>query len=240
MNVIYEPTGRAREYAPLAMNIYTGCAHGCKYCYAPSALRKERGAFHNEIQPRKGLIKNLIKDCLSHQGDQREILLCFGCDPYTPGTTDMTRTVLQILAAFNMQVTILTKAGTRAMRDFDILAENNWSFGTTLLFTNDEDQVEWEPEAASISDRVVAIDQAHRMGIRTWVSVEPTIDPYQAIGIMTWLKNTVDHWKVGKLNYNKPLEDTVDWAKYLKDVERVLKGHSYYIKHDLLEAAGRL
>ena len=27
--VIYEPRGRAREYSPLAVNLYRGCSHGC-------------------------------------------------------------------------------------------------------------------------------------------------------------------------------------------------------------------
>ena len=34
MNVIYEPKGRAREYSELACNLYRGCTHGCRYCYA--------------------------------------------------------------------------------------------------------------------------------------------------------------------------------------------------------------
>ena len=36
MSVIYTPKGKAREYSPYACNIYIGCNHGCKYCYAPS------------------------------------------------------------------------------------------------------------------------------------------------------------------------------------------------------------
>ena len=34
MSVIYEPKGKAREYSPLALNLYLECQHGCKYCYA--------------------------------------------------------------------------------------------------------------------------------------------------------------------------------------------------------------
>jgi hypothetical protein len=34
MRTIYEPEGRAAEYSPLALNLYTGCAHG-----APTAMR---------------------------------------------------------------------------------------------------------------------------------------------------------------------------------------------------------
>ena len=29
---IYAPEGAAGEYCELAMNIYTGCNHGCTYC----------------------------------------------------------------------------------------------------------------------------------------------------------------------------------------------------------------
>jgi hypothetical protein len=32
---IYQPTGLAWEYAPLAASPYRGCGHGCKYCYVP-------------------------------------------------------------------------------------------------------------------------------------------------------------------------------------------------------------
>jgi DNA repair photolyase len=35
--VIYEPKGKAGEYAPLALNLYAGCSHGCTYCFAPTA-----------------------------------------------------------------------------------------------------------------------------------------------------------------------------------------------------------
>lgn len=31
MDIIYEPKGKAREYADLACDIYNGCTHGCKY-----------------------------------------------------------------------------------------------------------------------------------------------------------------------------------------------------------------
>ena len=29
--IIYEPKGRAREYAPLACNLAVGCVHRCVY-----------------------------------------------------------------------------------------------------------------------------------------------------------------------------------------------------------------
>lgn len=38
--VIYEPKGRANEYSPYACNLYIGCSHRCRYCYAPHALQR--------------------------------------------------------------------------------------------------------------------------------------------------------------------------------------------------------
>src|SRR3972149_6634508 len=46
MGVIYEPTGKAREYAELAVNLYSGCGHSCGYCYAPACLKKTRADFY--------------------------------------------------------------------------------------------------------------------------------------------------------------------------------------------------
>ena len=30
---IYNPKGKAGEYAPWACNFYTGCSNDCEYCY---------------------------------------------------------------------------------------------------------------------------------------------------------------------------------------------------------------
>jgi DNA repair photolyase len=38
MAAIYEPSGAAREYSPLAMNYIKGCDHGCVYCVHPDTL----------------------------------------------------------------------------------------------------------------------------------------------------------------------------------------------------------
>mgnify|MGYP001557876463 FL=1 len=38
MSLIYEPAGRAREYAALACNVYRGCDHACVYCLTGDTL----------------------------------------------------------------------------------------------------------------------------------------------------------------------------------------------------------
>jgi hypothetical protein len=72
-------------------------------------------------------------------------------------------------------------------------------------------------------------------GIFTWVSLEPVIDPEQALAVIRMAHPYVNFWKVGRLNHMKAYEQTVDWGKFLFDAETLLTklGAKYYIKNDL-------
>jgi DNA repair photolyase len=238
MSIIYEPKGPALEYSPLAANLWLTCTHRCKYCYPPAVLHKTKEVFFKEAPARKNVIKELAKDCQKIKCDKRPVLLCFLCDPYQPHDVKraVTREALEILALYHMTAQVLTKGGTRAARDFDILKKRGWKFGTTLSISKPETKAEWEPGAASVMDRLEAISIAHDMDIFTWVSVEPVIDPEQALEVIDVLEKMriVDFWKVGKLNHDKERELKIDWAKFIKDVRLLLKGRPHYIKTDLL------
>ena len=246
MAVIYEPKGRAREYSPLAVNLYDGCMHSCKYCYAPGVVHKKRSIFHEVAKPRKDILKRLKADCekiakeCPKLSQRKEILLCFTCDPYPPEGNDLTREALEILSFYKMRVQILTKGAWRAARDFDLMRKNRWKFGSTIILTQSREQ--WEPNAPGSLDRLLAIEEAHARGIYTWVSVEPVIVPAEAVEVLKMLvsRGTVNEVRIGKVNYHKHIEDKVDWKKFLEKAESIVNGHcSVYIKKDLLAAAGR-
>lgn len=225
MKPIYEPRGKAKEYCDLAVNIYTGCNHGCVYCYAPRVLHKTKEQFA-VVEPRNGIVDALKKQLSTGEYINREIQLCFTCDPYPANIdTTPTREVIQAIKRSGNRVRILTKGGNRALRDLDLLDENDW-FGVTLTGA-----CENEPNAAPDTERYETIREAFSRGIKTWVSLEPV---YYDWVVYSYIKkaNAVNTFKIGKPNY-APSE--IDWGEFGRQCERLCKEYqrNYYIKEDL-------
>jgi len=237
VKIIYEPRGRALEYAALAANLSRGCAHRCAYCFAPGALRMKRDEFHDRPVPRAGVLKALERDAARMAGDQRTVLLSFTSDPYQPCEVDdgLTRRAIKVLKRHGLHVEILTKGGTRACRDFDLLDHDD-RFATTLTCDNDHDSLAWEPGAALPANRVEAIKDAKSMGLTTWVSCEPVLYPEQTLRLIEMTAPFVDLFKVGTLNYH-PRAKEIDWPAFALDVVSLLRrlGCYYYLKADLKE-----
>ena len=237
MDIIYEPKGKAKEYAGLACDIYNGCTHGCIYCYAKYYTKD---VFYKTASPQKNFIARLEQDVKLLGADCPEILLSFHGDVYQPAEDPLklTRAALEILRGADLSLTVLTKGGTRAVRDFDILeGYDKVRFGTTLIFTDQADADYWEPGASDIEDRISAIKTAHSMGISTWVSIGPVIDAAQAIVLVNRLHPFVNHWKVGKINYHKEIEDAVDWIQFRKEITDLFLGvgADFYLKKSLID-----
>ncbi len=249
MDIIYEPKGPAKEYAPLAITCYMGCGHCCKYCYVPEQIKKSSDEYFSGPGPREDIINKVKKDAgklslarsdLFHEQPDNEILISFIGDPYQPAEMELHITchVIEILIQHNLPFTILTKGGTRAVRDFNLLSNYPKArFGTTLIFTDQKDVDYWEPYAAPVNDRIKALKKAHDKGIPTWISIEPVIKSDQALKLVRDLHPIVDHWKIGKINYNKEVENRVNWTEFREEIKELLEslGADYYLKKSLTE-----
>ena len=240
MNIIYEPKGRAAEYAPLAANLYRGCDHGCLYCYSPAVLRMKRDTFANSTPRNNGTMQKFEKDVIEmeRKGDERPVLLSFTCDAYQQLDEQelLTRRALKYLFDHGRNVIILTKGGHRSERDFDLLEANkeHVQYAVTLVFADDEEALEYEPNAAPTSERIEVLKHAHDLGIETWVSLEPVYHPEDSLELIERTKGFVDLYKVGTLNH-QPEAKLIDWHKFAADVVSKLDsiGVDYYIKKDL-------
>lgn len=239
-NPIYEPKGRAREYGELAVNIYTGCNHGCVYCFARKMKERytPKGCIctFNSPAARLGIVE-AVKRQLERKGMKgRTIHLCFSCDPY-PLLLDTTptREVIKAIKDSGNHVQILTKGGIRAERDFDLLDSGD-RFGVTIA-GNARQTLQNEPGASAYIDRAISLYDAKKRGIRTWASFEPVFDPqtvYEAIEKADF----IDFFKIGKLNY---MPSEIDWKEFGETCERLCRrfNRDYYIKQDLRDEMER-
>lgn len=245
MSTIYEPKGKAREYSPLALNIYLSCTHRCQYCYAPRCRHQTQDDYFKKPSPRKDIVKNLRKD-LEHNIPKEQVLLSFIGDVYCETMDDnrATREVLETLLEYKVPVAILTKGGERCLKDLDLFKEfgEHIQIGSTLTFDNDKDSMEWESGAALPHERFEVLRTLHDEGIRTFASFEPVVIPEQSLNLMQKSLEFIDVYKVGKLNNYKGLDKEVDWTDFLQKSLDILRpaGKEIYVKHDLRKSASSI
>lgn len=249
-DLIYVPQGRAREYAALALNIYAGCKHGCLYCFAPGATHKTKEEFGNPRPRSATFLLDLQKELEKRDAKGSEhgrVLLCFTTDPYQEldAETKLTRQTIQLLHRYGYGVTVLTKGGTRALRDIDLFGPGD-AFASTLTFIDDDESRKWEPNAALPNDRLVALQTFQAAGVMTWASMEPVIDTVATIHLIMASRFFVDAFKVGTWNHDNRANE-IDWRRFAHNVTALLdrlgykrqpeadalgKGE-YYVKKDL-------
>lgn len=243
MAAIYEPQGAAREYSPLALNYVRGCDHGCVYCYVPKMMKRfDAGYVHSNVymKEEEALKKEILSSCRKFRNSERQVFLSFTTDPYSHfnNETKFTRWVLQQLLDHNIPTSILSKGGKNVLGDLDIIKRfgPNIQVGGSLTFTNDEDSLKWEKNAALPQERFDTLRILHEEGVKTWASMEPVIYPEQSLEIMERTASYVDAYKIGKLNHFKKHEDKFDWPKFLSDAVSIMRKHNkrFYIKKDLL------
>ncbi len=107
------------------INPYTGCVHGCVYCYARFMKRftahpEPWGTF---LDVKAGAAQILEKQLASRRKPLREeVFFCSVTDPYQPPERQyrQTREILEVLLNYEVPVSILTKSDL-VLRDEDLL-----------------------------------------------------------------------------------------------------------------------
>ena len=230
MSLIYIPSGKAREYSPLALNVYSGgCDHGCKYCYCAQVQRGNWG-----LIPKPRLLKMIEKEA---QMSKEQILLSFISDPYNGEEPKYkaTHKIIKILKHAGCSVAILSKGGYRCLADIDLFKtwpDKRFKIGATLTFVNEGMSKEYEPGAALPSERIETLKNFYDNGIQTWASIEPVIDAKESLSVIEASLPFVNGYKVGKLNHKK---SNVNWTTFCIDAVNLIRsaGRKLYVKNDL-------
>ncbi|MDD1742308.1 MAG: radical SAM protein [Methanotrichaceae archaeon] len=154
----------------LSLNPYTGCPHGCLYCYASSYISNFR-----ECRPKQNLLKRLRTDANKlHQG--AIIGMSNSSDPYPPMEKELnlTRDCLRILGTKKFRVQVVTKSDL-VCRDIDLLVRMPSVVSITITTLNERLATKLEPGAPDSSKRLKAIRKLSDHGIPVSVRVDPII-----------------------------------------------------------------
>lgn len=154
-----------------SLNPYTGCGHGCVYCYATYIPRF--------FQPRrkKDLVKRVQKD-LEKLPTGTLISISNSSDPYIPMDEEYrdTRRCLQLLQQYDVRVLIVTKSDL-VVQDIEVLRELNVAVTFSIASLKKSVYEKLEPHAPSSQQRFQAIKELTQQGIPVGMRLDPVF-PY--------------------------------------------------------------
>ncbi|NQU57441.1 MAG: PA0069 family radical SAM protein [Rhodospirillales bacterium] len=167
-----------------SINPYRGCEHGCAYCYArPShaTMGLSPGLdFESKLFAKSNIAEALERDLRKPGYRAQGIMLGANTDPYQPieRAHRLTRQVLEVLAAYQHPVAIVTKSNL-VLRDLDILgpmAEKGLASVAVSVTTLDRHlSRKLEPRAPTPDKRLQAIRDLSAAGIPVSVFASPMI-----------------------------------------------------------------
>lgn len=227
---LYQPSGKAGEYAGWAVNFYTGCSNNCDYCYC------KRGVMAHVWSNRPHLKKCFKSEFYAFSIFKKEVeqniedvrksglLLSFTTDPLLPETMELTFATIVYCYRSDIPVSVLTKCTDWSHSDrFDTLTYLNHkekiAFGFTLTGHD-----EMEPGAPSNTERIKLMQNLHTLGFKTFASIEPVIDIDSAESMIRASEPYCDLFKIGlrsgvKKDYldKKEVSDFVQWFDFCID-----------------------
>ena len=185
------------------VNPYTGCQVNCRYCYARLFMKRYSG--HKEPWGEFVDVKINAPEVLRKQLQRAKrgtVWISSVCDPYQPleAKYELTRRCLKELLEKQFPVNIQTKSKL-VLRDMDLLKDfKEIEVGFTITTNDEKIARSFEPGAASVSDRMKALEKLHASGMRTFAFIGPLLpgDPEKLVADLAGL---VDKVFIDRMNY---------------------------------------
>ena len=167
-----------------SINPYKGCEHGCIYCFARPThayLGLSPGAdFESRLFAKPNAAELLARELSAPGYVPKTIAMGTNTDPYQPTEKRMriTRSILEVLRAFNHPVGIVTKSSL-ILRDLDILApmaaEGLAKVAVSVTTLDRHLARVMEPRASTPTRRLAAIRALNDAGVPANVMFAPVI-----------------------------------------------------------------
>jgi DNA repair photolyase len=214
------------------INPYTGCQHGCTYCYA-RFMKRTTGHLEpwGEFVDVKINAPELLRKEINKKRRGR-VWISGVCDAYQPieAKFELTRKCLEILVEHDWPITIQTKSPL-VLRDMELLrGASDIEVGLTVTTADDNIRRLFEPNAPPIKERIKALDELHKAGIRTFAMIAPMLPGAGELAAM--LRGKVDYVLIDRMNYHYS-----DWVYRKCKLEAAMSDAFFYRTGSDLAAA---
>lgn len=163
---------------------YTGCIHGCLYCYASSYIRD-----FTRTREKVNLLKKLERE-IKKIPEHSIITIANSCDPYQPleKKLQLTRKSLLMLSKQKLKISMVTKSPL-AIRDMDIFKElNNMILIFTITSLDDKLSKKIEPSVNyTVKEKLKALCIFSK-SIPVAARVDPLIYPLNTLNLKKIIK----------------------------------------------------
>ena len=165
------------------LNPYSGCAFGCRYCYAAAfsprpELKDTWGQWVKAKQNAAALMAKQKPGSL----DGVRIYCSSVTDPYQPAERrlELTRGVLTALAESHRPKLVIQTRSPDVTRDADLfvkLAQNGGRVQVNMTVTTDNENIRkaFEPSCPSNDRRLAAVAELSALGVQTAVTMTPLL-----------------------------------------------------------------
>ena len=242
---IYNPKGKAGEYAPWACNFYTGCSNDCEYCYCKRGVMSHvwdnkphlKKCFKDERKALEIFEKELVANLEALRSSS--IFFTFTSDPLLPEVKNTYWAAAACALSHGVRVQFLTKRADFINDHFlqrNAILKNHIAFGFTLTGHDEK-----EPGASTNMERIGAMWHLHKQGYKTFASIEPIVSLDGAKRMIERTMGFCDLFKVGLMSGVKndyyddnDLRMFIWWLADLHETQ----GVKFYIKDSIRERLG--
>lgn len=232
------------EYGDYTLNHVQGCAHGCKYpCYAMQMAKRfgKVKTYEDWCEPKlaDNALEILDKEIPKLKDKIQSVHLCFTTDPFMCSYAEVSAMSIQIIEKLNtegIKCSVLTKG--ILPEDLTRLSSNN-EYGITLVSLSEKFREQFEPNTATIPERIQALRTLHDAGCYTWVSIEPYPTPNiidQNLDAILDAIGFVDKIIFGRMHYNKLIAEYKEYKDFFNNCSATVieycnsNGIAYHIK----------
>ena len=202
------------------INPYTGCSHGCKYCYA-TFMKRFTG--HGEAWGSFVDVKINAPEILQRQikkAPRGNVMISSVTDPYQTieNQFKITRRCLEVLLPYQFPVNILTKSPL-VLRDLDLIKKfKEIEVGITITTDDDKIREILEPNAPSIETRIHALKELSESGIKTYAFIGPLL-PLNPKALAEKMRPYIQSVLIDRMNYVSKTRKIYEFRKWKQWLE---------------------